>query len=168
MWLQIWLKNAIEPYENISMPTWVARFRFPVDAGADPGIYVSWGALDRRGVWGPPSLSENVKKILQMLQQTFFLLLNVSFPPLLPLSSPPPLSFLRGEGGTLSISFYVVYPSTPLSKWLFVFFFNNQNPIGSALKVELKYPIVLACLWEPWGDKYMYLSLAGLSCDISM
>ena len=23
-------------------------------AGADPGIYVSGGALDRRGVWGPP------------------------------------------------------------------------------------------------------------------
>ena len=24
--------------------------------GADPGIYVSGGALDRRGVWGPPRL----------------------------------------------------------------------------------------------------------------
>ena len=23
-------------------------------SGADPGIYVSGGALDRRGVWGPP------------------------------------------------------------------------------------------------------------------
>ena len=23
------------------------------DAGADPGIYVRGGALDRRGVWGP-------------------------------------------------------------------------------------------------------------------
>ena len=22
--------------------------------GADPGIYISGGALDRRGVWGPP------------------------------------------------------------------------------------------------------------------
>ena len=25
-----------------------------VPSGADPGIYVSGGALDRRGVWGPP------------------------------------------------------------------------------------------------------------------
>ena len=27
------------------------------DPGADPGIYVSGGALDRRGVWGPPRSS---------------------------------------------------------------------------------------------------------------
>ena len=47
--------------------------------GADPEIYVSGGALDRRGVWGPPSLSENVKKILQILQQTFFLFFLFSF-----------------------------------------------------------------------------------------
>ena len=54
--------------------------------GADPEIYVSGGALDRRGVWGPPSLSENVKKILQILQQTFFLFPLFSF-------------FLGGGGG---------------------------------------------------------------------
>ena len=43
----------------------------------------------------------NVKKILQMLQQTFFLLLNVSFPPASSsLSSSLSLSlFFRGGGG---------------------------------------------------------------------
>ena len=31
--------------------------QFHILPGADPGIYVSGGALDRRGVWGPPRSS---------------------------------------------------------------------------------------------------------------
>ena len=34
---------------------------FPSPTGADPGIYVSGGALDRRGVWGPPRSPTYIK-----------------------------------------------------------------------------------------------------------
>ena len=52
-------------------------------SGVDPGIYVSGGALDRRGVWGPPNASASAD---------VFPLIERIVSSLLPLSSPLSLS----------------------------------------------------------------------------
>ena len=108
-------KHHCKKISQTTCPKW--QLQTILISGADPGIYVSGGALDRRGVWGLKMLKLHLKVCRKMLKRHY-----KCFSKLFP-------SFW-----TFRFLLSSFLPSSPLSLSLFFFFFflGGGGRTGSA------------------------------------